>query len=152
MDNLSLPQKRHPRVDGIHCNISLAFHFFTESYLILLEESVWLMKCKKTIDLWHPTTIFVHFWVFISSHFIACDHMRRWCRFLVLQTYCWIQGSYATPDFIKKSIYRNNQFKILKSCCLFCDLFTTHCERIFMRHLVGYLNVGLDWLLAILEF
>lgn len=134
MDNLSLPQKRHPRVDGIHCNISLAFHFFTESYLILLEESVWLMKCKKTIDIWHPTTIFVHFWVFISSHFIACDHMRRWCRFLVLQTYCWIQGSYATPDFIKKSIYRNNQFKILKSCCLFCDLFTTHCERIFMRH------------------
>lgn len=49
MDNLSLPQKRHPRVDGIHCNISLAFHFFTESYLILLEESVWLMKCKKQL-------------------------------------------------------------------------------------------------------
>lgn len=133
MDNLSLPQKRHPRVDGIHCNISLAFHFFTESYLILLEESVWLMKCKKqlTFDT-RPR------FLYISGYLLAAisplvtiweDDVAFWFFELI----AGYRG--ATPRLISlKSIYRNNQFKIFKSFSLFCDLFTTHCERIFVRH------------------
>ena len=45
-----------------------AFSLFTESYLIWLKESVWLMKWRKNIDLWHQG------FLYISGYLLAaCD-------------------------------------------------------------------------------